>query len=485
MIHNHIFMKKGSCAKLLAIFISLLFVCSSLALNGLAENSVTSGTKVVLADWTVMYYLCCDNHISYEADIMLDNLTKVGSSQDFNLIALKDGNEQGDSALYKIEEGKLVDISSLYGIPSELDMSNSNTMRVFLQIAMSDFPAKHYCLYINSDCGSGWIGVCHDNQAVTNKNYPLIPYPKFSSVLKDVTSDGTNKLDVIVYNPCVSQAFEASYELYPYVNYMVASEEHMLEESDMGPQYVLKYLDSTWELKNNTALSPEEFAKSFVDSYIPCIQPLMVGFYYIALKHNNVFPFVRFLSEKATKFLNNRRNPSLHIVSFHTTLSLINLSKTDAVAKAIDNLASLLLLNINEKEIINSINKARSQVREYGKLYPKKWSIEPFYIEFPIEKFAYDSFVDLYNLVQLINRSVENQAIKNACTEVLNKLADAVIANKAMPNDESYGTSIYFPKAKALYNSNIWKGKILTKYEELRFSQDTQWDEFLRAYLKF
>ncbi len=468
------------------VFLGCLFIMPNLSSYGL-DGVVSDGNLMIdgaeSANWTVMYYLCGENHVSYVAKEMLDNLTKVGSSNDFNLIVLRDGNQQGDSALYYIEEGRTVNLNTLYSWPNELDMGDPNTLKAFLNLVMEDYPAKHYALMILSDCGSGWQGICRDAGA-RNNGIPLMTMPTFADVLKDVTNDGEKKIDVIGFMPCVTGMFEVAYELAPYVDYMVASEEHLLERLDNGQEYVWRYLEPTWDLKNHTDMKAEEFASSIVDYYRPCDFPLWVFYgYMVIVKKGEYGRPVEFLSNILTRTLNSLPNPEWHIVATHTTLSAVNLSKVDQVARAIDNLSSLLLLNKYSSDVRNSIINARSEVREYGKSYVKDRSTVIQYINFPIEKLAFDSFVDLYDLVQLLNESVENQAVKNACKDVMLKLNIAVIANKAMPNDDSHGLSIYFPENKDLYNRYLWSDELPSPYENLRFSKDTRWDEFLKEYL--
>ncbi|HID26182.1 MAG TPA: hypothetical protein EYP23_06975 [Thermoplasmata archaeon] len=73
--------------------------------------------------------------------------------------------------------------------------------------------------------------------------------------------------------------------------------------------------------------------------------------------------------------------------------------------------------------------------------------------------------------------------MKDACKEVMDKIKDAVVANQAMPDDESHGCSIYFPENENLYNKYLWSDELPYPYKEMRFSQDTSWDEFLKTYL--
>ncbi|HHH79330.1 MAG TPA: hypothetical protein ENL13_00320 [Thermoplasmatales archaeon] len=459
-----------------------LIICCIL-LTPSISNGVTGEEEKHIAKWTIMYYLCCENHISYEAEEMVKNLTKVGSSENLNIIVLKDGGQQDDSALYYIEKDEASNLNKLYSWPDELDMGDSNTLKTFLNLVIREYPAKHYALMILSDCGSGWQGICRDTGA-RNNGIPLMSIPSFASVLKEVTSSGGKKIDVVGFMPCVMGMFEVAYEIAPYVNYMVASEEHQLEELDKGPEYTWQYLQTTWDLKNNTDMTSEGFALDLVERFTPCDFPMWVLYsYMVLLKKGEYGHMVETISNLLTNLLNKLPNPDIHLVSLHTTLSAVNLSRTDDVAEAVDNLSSILMLNKYDEQVIHAVGYARKNVREYGKFYSKNRATAIYYMNLPIEKLAFNSFVDLYDLAQLINESVENQAVKDACKEVMDKIKDAVVVNQAMPDDESHGCSIYFPENKNLYNKYLWSDELPYPYEEMRFSQDTSWDDFLKTYL--
>ena len=83
---------------------------------------------------------------------------------------------------------------------------------------------------------------------------------------------------------------------------------------------------------------------------------------------------------------------------------------------------SILMLNKYDEQVIHAVGYARKNVREYGKFYSKNRATAIYYMNLPIEKLAFNSFVDLYDLAQLINESVENQAVKDACKEVMDKI---------------------------------------------------------------
>lgn len=484
------FIKKELVFYLITVFIllstqaeaNIFFVKENIDVNILSDS--ISFNQKTIANWTMIYYLCCENHISYETDIIVRNLTKIGSSDDFNIVVLKDGDQNGDSGLYFIEEGNASKLNDIYGLDDELNLSDPYILESFLDIIKNDFPAKHYAFFILSDRGSGWQGILHDTRN-PNKEIPLMSMPMFAGSLKNFTNNGVDKIDVIVFMPCVTGMFEVAYELSPYVDYMVASEEHMLEELDKGEKYILQYFESTYNLKNNTAMTPEDFASSVVDYYHPCDFPFWVLYYYmIGVKKGEYSIFIQILSDFLTKIFNNLRNPNHQLISLHTTLSAVNLSKIDGVAQKLDNLSSILILNKNDEDIKQAIAEARFNVREYAKFYPKMRKIVLFHINLPVELTAFDSFVDLYDMVELIKDSVENQSIKDACSEVLKGFEELVLVNSAMPSDPSHGLSIYFPRKARFYNRYLWDDKITYLYEELLFSKGTLWDDFLKVYLK-
>lgn len=70
------------------------------------------------------------------------------------------------------------------------------------------------------------------------------------------------------------------------------------------------------------------------------------------------------------------------------------------------------------------------------------------------------------------------------CTAVKERLKEAVPLIKKVSTDRSHGLSIYFPSSKFMYNRYVLGGKILCPYENLRFSKDTLWDDFLKTYLR-
>jgi len=97
-----------------------------------------------------------------------------------------------------------------------------------------------------------------------------------------------------------------------------------------------------------------------------------------------------------------------------------------------------------------------------------------------VEKFKDSTFVDLYNLAELILVNTDNQTIKEkaqALMDAINK--STIVSSHGIYHPNVRSVSIYFPESKGIYDiSNILFGK----YNETAFAKGTLWDEFLEWY---
>jgi len=417
-------------------------------------------------NWTIMYYFAADNKMTNTAKTFIQNLTKIGSSDELNIIMLYDGNQQSDTKLYYVKKGGgLEELNEKFGWPDEVNIADKNTLSLFCRQMMNAYPAQHYGLMIVS-VGAGWQGICPEFGP------PLRPYTDisiitmsdFQEALQEITKNGEKRLDVISIVACLAGMIEVASEIKPYANYFVASEE------DNPLLQVWPSIDSLWNLKNNTDMTPEEFVKDIINYYMPYDVPLCSV-------------FIR-------RLFNNLPFPLLHVVTLHTTLSAVNLSKLNEVENSVNDLASLLLLNQENENSRKAVQNARSEVREYGKYSPKNYVLgwpprRPLYDEISLEILAYDAFIDLYNFAQILYNETENQGVKTACSHIIDSINNVVLAYKTTIEDNSsHGLSIYFPLTRWLYNHFIFSRKIPSPYEEIQFSQNTAWDEFLRGYLR-
>jgi len=417
--------------------------------------------------WTVMVYFAGDHHRGYEYEYTQGLITSVGSNKDVNIVGLFDAQEEGDTTFSYFEKDLVVPLS---WYETESNMADPDNFQKFLELSMYKYPAEHYALFTLSAWGSGWQGVFSDTSGTSSsKTLDLITMQDIGEVLSEVTDNGTNKIDLYAIDVCVPGMIEVASEIGPYVEYMVANEEHGFGGSDglsdEGTPLEWNYTAFLSYIVNNPFCSPEDFAKKIVDTYQP-------GTY-------------------TSKIFNKITAPSFYpIVVYHTDLSATNLSKLLNLNTAVEKLAEILKNNLSDLK--DEIKKARLLTREYGKLYRRFYFLPSFIISIAIafEPFGYDCFIDLYNFTENLYGVTSNKELKNVCQHVMDEMNNTIIASKDCVNDSSHGLSIYFPEFKCQYDQSIWRGmgnpdfKKIPSYETLKFSKDTNWDEFIKTYLK-
>jgi len=434
--------------------IRALCILSLLLSTSFAISLHTDGESG-MAKWIIMYYLCGDSHLANETGLLLENLSRIGSSRYVRIVVMLDNREKHDTKLCYIDtDGEIRILNDLVGWPDEVDTGDVNTLLVFCRNSMRLFPAERTALIVFSAGGAGWqLFSLYDEKT---GHSPTLP--QFADAMRQLTDDGKRKIDVL-YTPCITGMVEVAYELSPYVRYLVTTEEHTPD----GPKHVERFYRAVEILKNNPNMSAEDFSKLAPLLHRPCR-----------------FSFYR--ENIVTRILDLLPCPSLHRVTMLSTYSAINLSRVRDLVESIDNLSSWLLLHRYDKETMRAVKLARKAVREYGKAYPKRL---PYIIYrfIPLDIFAFDCYIDLYNFVDLLERNAKNGFIKSLCEKVKINLNESVILNSCMPGDPSYGLSIYFPSSRSMYNHYIFGGRIPCKYEEIRFSREFKWDDFLRSYL--
>jgi len=413
------------------------------------------------SQWTIMYYMCGDSNMDDYTQPLLENLSKIGSTDDLNIVALTDNKKLGDSKLYYISEsGEKIELNDIFGWPDEVDMSNTNTLELFCKQMMEAYPAEHYAFITYPSGGTGWQLYCIHDETTKNRGVTI---PVFTASLKNIVNSVNHKIDVLFVS-CAMGMIEIAHEFAPYVDYMVATQDCFPHE-----HVVKRFYESVWDLRNNTDMTPEEFA-----SRAPArLQP--ESFYYQE-SYEGRLPLLN-------RILNMLPFPALHTVLHHPSSAVVNLSRVSDLSNAVNNLSSFLILHLHNDDVDEAIKKSRTNVEEYGKCYPKFWVFPRIKLRYCFEIFAYDCFVDLYDFVEILRDNIENPDLNYLCSLVMEKLNETIPAIKATPGHPSHGLSIYFPSSKIMYNKYILRGIIPSSYEELMFSHDTSWDDYLRGYL--
>lgn len=452
--------------KAFVIIISIMFLTTTI--NAMAIDTFdkkTSEENLSAGDickWTVMYYMAGDNlGMDPYISLLLENLSTLGSDENLNIVSMSDTMQPGDSKLYFFDEaGFKIELNEEFGWPTEINTADLNTFELFCIQMMNKYPAEHYALITFSAGGAGWQEIPFNDRDDLSK---IVTYPMFSESLDKIVTQTGKKIDVLV-GSCAFNMLEIGYEISPYVNYLIGTQDCFPHE-----KVIPMFFDLVSDLKNNTEMTPEEFAIRGPANH------QAVSFIYMEGYGEPI--------GRICKLFDKLPFAGLHSVYHHTSVGVINNSEVVELAQELDDLSSLLLLNLNDDDVNKGISKARDEVQELGKCSPTFPRLKMLYRRYPIDIIAYDCFVDFYDIIDKIKDNVDNEVIKNQCFVVLDQINKTVPMVSGVENISSCGMNIYFPDSSFMYNRYKNTGKIPSPYEELCISQDTLWDEFLKTYL--
>jgi len=414
-----------------------------------------------LKKWTVMYYMCGDASFEIYLSPMIDRLSAVGSSEDLNIVVLMDKTVKGDSKLYYINElGVKVELNEEFGWEDEVDMSDLNTLELFCKQMMIEYPAEYYALITCTSAGPGWQKyTLEDKDCVGRKN----SIPAFADSVKNIVEYVNHKIDVLFVS-CAMNTIEMAYELSPYIDYIVGTQDCLTHNS-----IVPRFTDAVVDLGNDPSMSPEDFSKRAPFRYTA--EP----FYYYESYYGDL-PLL-------SKILNKLPFEGLHTLIHFTSSSVINLSKIGELSKKLDDLCLNLIIDLKDKEIKEAVKRARKETQEYGNCYPKYPFLLRIYSKYSFNILSYDCVVDLYNFIEILRYYIDNDYLRSQCNSILNFYDEVIPAISKVSYDNSNGLNIYFPKTKRQYNKYVLPGKIPCPYEDLQFSENSKWDDFIKEYL--
>jgi len=276
----------------------------------------------------------------------------------------------------------------------QVNMADSSFMAKKISSIIKNFPAEHIFI-IFSARGRGWTGAFQDQDRRMNLD-------QIKTALENITKETGRKIDILAWDSSYMAMAEVGYALRNYAKYMIASEKSIYA--------------SAWPYKNmlyylSTGIDPEYVAKSIVKLAA---------------------------SEEKIK-----------------TLSAVDLSKAEELAKSIDDLAETILK------------------------YPQDWpSIKKVFrtiLECNTCKIDEDYNQDYIDLRLLLNSLIYrkdiniNPEIKQKAKQTLEILREYVIASHSeVPfyHGVSIGTPINYD------------------YSQTEFAQNTKWDEMYYKVMK-
>jgi hypothetical protein len=413
-----------------------------------------------------MVYLAGDNSLDAAALTDLDEMKKVGSSPDVDVIAQLDRSGGGHATTrYHLKKGGALKDDATEEL-GETNTGDPAVLESFLHWGMETFPAKRFLLVLWNH-GAGWsdediyrtarrgmgLGIRRRGQIVmpssngpeksvsvrrvrTAADKPLrralfkttitraiqpggamqrailfddtskdfLDNVEMKRVLLDVTKD-RRKIDVLGMDACLMSMAEVGYQVRDSVGVTVGSEE--VEPGDGWPyDAILK------DLVSNPAMTPQELAVLIVQKYL-----------------------------------------GSYAADSDVTQAACDLGKCDDLARAMDKLAKALIPGFSDPVVRGAIFESRDQVQEYD----------------------VEDYVDLYNFCDLLAGKVPDGAVRTACRNVLDAIRKPgfVLESgyKGSKLQHSYGVSIYFPRKQ-----------ISLLYATLDLTQKIAWQSFLKKY---
>ena len=388
-----------------------------------------------LPEWTVIVYSAADDEVLEETMWFdVNEMELVGSNPQMNIVVQIDrygGAFTGDGDWTDTRRYLITQDSDLNTISSpvvenlgEVDTGDPQTLVDFVTWAVQNYPAKKYAL-VMSDHGGGWTGGFSD---MTSSLYSDLSIPEIvSSVELILQNTGVDKFEVIGFDACLMGQIEVYGSLYPYSNYMVASEEVI-------PGYGWSYAAWLRDLAQDLTMDGSGLSKSIVSTYV--VDDTLL---------------TEELRASADEIAREEST---------TTLSAIESARMPDVIGAMNQFVSAIV-SLDQ----NIVAEARTYTRSYFSLFGEEVS---------------PSFIDLGNFSEALANLTDDTSALQAAVQLQTAISSAVVAEKHGPSmSGSNGIAFHFPDSD-LYYFTEYNSEFLS-YAELsyKFLEQSSWDEFL------
>lgn len=382
------------------------------SLRGSANVTVTN-VNVVRGKWTVLVFMNAANDLFTFSTLNMNQMEEVAGNPDVRFVVQwKQSREvQPQSSfngtrrvLVKPDTSGQVVSDVIQDLGPNVDMGDWRELQEFINWGKEFYPADRYCIVIWNH-GNGWLRSARE----TTRAVSFDDVTGNSIQLDELRlALGANRYDMVAFDASLMQMVEAAYEISDQAVTVIGS-----EESPPGEGY--PYDDVFREFRDNPTLGTRALSRNFV-----------------------------------TAMVNNPPYAGRKI-----TQSVVDTSKLDNVASALDLLAADLIANLGT--MTPAIQSARNTSQSYSPTISRY-------------------FRDIYDLCDKLKAHASTpEFIRTRCTAVQTALTDAIVHeghNAQSPN--SHGLSVDFSPSSFF---TVVQGE----YARFKFSADTRWDEFLRV----
>jgi hypothetical protein len=393
--------------------------------------------------WNFLVYMDGDNNLESYAISDMNEMERVGSTDDVNILVLIDRTPGYDTSngdwtttrLYYVTKDNDTSTinSTLLADLGERDMSDPNTLKDFIIYCMNNFPADKTCLTlwnhgggvyprsystskkdiksVTSRVKGGLRGICWDDTTGTPP-WNCLTTDEVRVALSQARAQTGKKIDVINMDACLTQMLEVAWEWQDEANFLVGSEETV---PGNGNDYttVLQHLTS------NPDMTAEDLARTLVDDYYS---------YYSSS-------------------------------GLHTTYSYINLGTPFTELK---NRFTVFAEALNNTSDMSGVYNAWSNTTYFD------WSENR----------------DLYDFADELSKGSSDSNVTSAANNLKIALSSAIYYKNtgiyATSSSPAYGVSILIPSSEEW---PYYSGS--DQYVQLKMSQDTFWDEFIQRFVDY
>ena len=241
------------------------------------QAAIAANASQLEVDWLFMVYLDADNNLESAGIDDLNEMEVAGSTSNVKIVVQMDRATRGtpdddtsngdwtDAMRFYVTQDTDTRIinSPVIADLGEVNMGDPATLQSFIEWAIANYPAKHYALVL-WDHGSGWRensatamkSICVDDQAGDE-----LTMTELRSALAAAYATTGKKLDIIGFDACLMQMVEVAYQVMPYGDIAVGS-----EESEPGDGW--DYATPLTALTTTPTMTAPQLATQIVNNYI-------------------------------------------------------------------------------------------------------------------------------------------------------------------------------------------------------------------------
>lgn len=390
---------------------------------------ITAGDRqedLHLRAWTIGMYWGGDNNLDGDTETFIEMWMEYLETDQAALAIFIDRLELPTNVSTLTENGWTERFT-----PGEVNSSDPQTLADFIEFFMTDpvLDAENYMLVVQ-DHGLGYLGIVADDSEPNGKAWMSID--GLGKAL-DIAYEATGKkLDIIDLDACSMATVEVAYELRGKASYFVASQLAV-------PFDGLNYMSLLQGLSVDAAISPLDLACKMVDDY---------GEWYSAPlgTYPTLYPYMQDFA----------------------TLSVVDLSRIQAVGDAFGALADAILPKV--KEFSNPLNTAAQHY--FVAMWENNMGCG----------FTSDVRGMFGEVATLIRDS--HPTVAALCDEVVSSASHAIVKEWASWRfrDRPSGMSVFTPSSIGIYNVNWDALERVYGDVGLDFAGDSGWDEVLLTY---